>query len=203
MKAKTLTPAAMKRISVLFCAGVLMSALCTAFVDCNDEPKEPGQRQEGSKGEEQSGEQKEEPTEVGITPVPTSEIPEEVAAFFEKNPMIFDDFFNKIDYSYDIPLPCFTINSMKELREYAPSATVLPEIDFGKYTLVITRYYTTGGLYLKSHAIDTEPDVMNLNFVFGDTGKGLAAMFPQIYCEFYPKLPQKTIEIKSTTVKEY
>jgi hypothetical protein len=42
----------MKKVSMLLCAGVLMSALCAAVTACNDEPQNPGQQQEGSRGEE-------------------------------------------------------------------------------------------------------------------------------------------------------
>jgi hypothetical protein len=41
----------MKKMFTLICAGVLVSALATAFVACNNEPDEPGQNEESGLGE--------------------------------------------------------------------------------------------------------------------------------------------------------
>ncbi len=171
----------MKKILTLFYAGVLMSILCAGLVACN-EPKEP--------------------EAVGVVlPVSESDVPEDVAAFLtEQLGPSLSDYFSREDGDYEPVL--LTINSNKELKAVVPS-TKLPDIDFDKYTLVILQYYTTGGLYLKSQAIDTDPNAMIMNLVFGNTGNGLGAMFSNYYCNLYPKLPQKSIEIHTTTIKEY
>jgi hypothetical protein len=178
----------MKKNLTFLLAGALMNALCACFVACNDEQKETEQHLEESEV-------------IGVLPISESDVPEEVSAFFGENPMIFSEFFDKFD-KYDefdniiYAGPCFTINSMAEFRESTPSSAVLPDINFDKYTLVIGRYCITGGQYIKSHGVDTEPDIMKLNLGIGDAGNGLTAMFWPLYYGIYPKLPLKPIAIK-------
>jgi hypothetical protein len=177
----------MKKILKIFGVGVLMNALCVGLVACN-EPKE--------------SDSPEEPEVIGVLPLPEFEVPEEVSAFFkEQLSLALSDNFSVEEGRYE---PVFsTINSEEELRTIVPSTVELPWIDFAKYTLVIGQYYTTGGFYLKSHSINPEPAVMEMNLVFGDTGKGLGAMFLQRYCNLYQQLPSKSIDVNVTTIKEY
>jgi hypothetical protein len=177
----------MKKNFTIFCAGVLVCALCAGFAACN-EPKDP--------------EQNEDPEVIGVLPLPESEVPEEVSAFFkEQLSPALSDYFSVEDGRYEPVV--LMINSTKELKKIVSSSVDLPGIDFEKYTLVIGRYYISGGLYLKSHGINPEPAVMEMNLVFGDTGKGLGAMFLQHLYSLYSKLPSKSIDVNVTTINEY
>lgn len=150
-----------------------MSGLCAGFVACN-EPKGP-----------------EYPEVIGVVPLLESDVPTDVSVFFKEhlNPAL-SDYFPREDDNNE---PVFsTINSKEELKAVVPSSVELPEIDFEKYTLVIGRYMSTGGAFIESQSIDTEPDIMELNLTFG-LKPGVAMMFWRDYCGLYPKLPQKPI----------
>jgi len=175
----------MKKSTTLICAAALIGALCAGFVAC-DEPK-------GQQTPEQ-------PEVVGTAPVPVAELPEEVSAFFEKHPVSSFTFFDEIEG--DEPM-FLTINSQNEFNSSVSIPVELPHLDFNNYTLVVGSYYTSGGVYLKSHSVDTKPETMVFHLVYGDTGKGLTAMFQRSFWSLYPKLPQKAVAFKTVTIKEY
>ncbi|MDR2936331.1 MAG: hypothetical protein LBU80_03190 [Rikenellaceae bacterium] len=116
VKAKTLTPAAMKRISTLICAGVLMSVLGTAFTACNNEPNEPEQ-----KDEQKEPERPEEPTGEGV--------PFTMYPFGEESSVRWPN----PDYNTESKL--LVINSDEELRRYVDGD--YPPIEFAKKTLLL------------------------------------------------------------------
>ncbi|MDR2882550.1 MAG: hypothetical protein LBU98_02025 [Alistipes sp.] len=117
----------MKKVSMLLCARVLMSALCAAFTACNDEPQNPGQQQEGSRGEEQPGEQKDEPTGENV--------PFTVYSFGEKSPALGVDLGPGYDeQGYKSKL--LVINSDEEMEKYVEGD--YPAVDFTKHTLLLT-----------------------------------------------------------------
>jgi hypothetical protein len=190
----------MKKSSMLLCAGVLVSALCAAVTACNDEPNDPGQK-EGSRGNEQPEEQKEEPTGVGIAPVAASEIPEEVAAFFEKYlppsdysrpPHEFN--FGDVDDSGAV---CLIINSTDEFRAIAPPSAELPPVNFEKYTLVIGQHpMGDPGYRLKEQGVDVKADPMTLTLIYDQLEGGTPAiMTSSYYWGLYPKLPLMPVSV--------
>jgi hypothetical protein len=167
----------MKKNLKLFFAGVLMSALCVGFMACN-EPKDP------QESEETEG--------IGVLPLPESEVPEEVSAFFKEQltPALSDYFKEEGNYEPVVLM----INSTKELKKIVSSSVELPNIDFDNHTLVVGQYRIAAGVYIKSHSVDTEPDIMKLNLVFEIFSENvLGIMNRMVYCNLYPKLPPKPI----------
>jgi hypothetical protein len=197
----------MKKVSMLLCAGVLMSALCAAFTACNDEPQNPGQQQEGSRGEEQPGERKDEPTEVGIAPVPTSEIPE-VTAFFEENLRLIAESIPADRWGDWSPEShrCLMINGVDELqkadRDGTPFKFQYPDIDFDAYTLIIGMHTGVGLSAVVSHSIVVEQEVVTMTVRRRNTGEaGHWGPKNDYYWGFYPKLSEKSI-INIVTIHE-
>jgi hypothetical protein len=163
----------MKKFLTSLCAIALISALSAGFVACN-EPKNPD----------------DEPTEVGITPVTTSEISEEITAFFEK--LNSDVFWNRLGQNKQV---CLTVNEAKELRAMVPSEIELPHIDFEKHTLVFGIYFLPeGGYCIKDQGVDVYLKEMKLNLVLEqETGNVFPAVLWPGYVNIFPKLPNKPI----------
>jgi hypothetical protein len=110
----------MKKISMLFCAGVLMSALCAAFVACNNEPNDQQYPEPGEN--------------VSFTEYSLEEgVPgEEISARWVN-----------LDYDKYYKGKVLVINSDKEMKKYVEGD--YPEIDFSKKTLVLAYGMNSGG----------------------------------------------------------
>ena len=176
----------MKKLLTFFIAGAAIAALSA----CDDSGIQK-QSQESTEKQEQPDEQK----AIGVLPTPVSDIPEEVSAFLEELLIpSLSEYFEKSDHPEEV---CLTINSEEELNQIVPSSVELPGIDFENHTLVIVQCEWTGGNFVESQSIDSEPDVMILNMSIG-SGNGLPSIFTAGFCTLYPKLPQKPITLNRT-----
>lgn len=138
----------------------------------------------------------EEPSIAGTPPITA---PTEVSAFFDATlpPRSYSypgpDFgFGEIDWGES---ECFLINSMEEFEAIAPPSVDLPEIDFGKYTLLIGQCIMGDpGYTLEKQAVDIQPDGMRWNLAFSQ----LSGVNPCVETTFYfwglyAKLPGNTL----------
>lgn len=159
----------MKRILMLFRAGVLISALCAGFVACH---------------EPNGTEQKER-----IEPVPVNQIGNEVNDYLNKNAgRIAQSAFGLPDES-NLTDRCAMINSLEEMPE-------LTFIDFNSHTLVIGQYVTGGARYLSSQNLVAEQDSVTLNITVENPG-GLQSSDVRVdyFWALYPKIEAKQIGI--------
>jgi hypothetical protein len=182
----------MKKISMLFCAGVLMSTLGVAFVACNNKPKGPDNEEFPESGIKPAL-----PLSAGET---GSEADKEVTAFFDEN-------LHRITQSIfvedgELPLidACVMINSVEELPKAdwggTPFEFQYPDIDFDAYTLIIGKHVTGGLLTVVSHSIVVEQEMVTMTIWLGDTGEvGNTGAIPRnvYYWGLYPKLSEKSI----------
>jgi hypothetical protein len=173
----------MKKISMLFCAGVLMSALGAAVVACNDEPNGQGQK----------------PNENEIKPVALAgEVGNQLTAFFEEN-------VNRIAQSIfeeDGRLPfidtCVMINSVDEFPKAdwggTPFEFQYPDINFDAYTLVIGQWVGGPSLYIWSQSLVVEQNVATMNLIIGQK-EGLfdQNVYPMPFWRLYPKITAEAI----------
>lgn len=134
---------------------------------------------------------------VGTPPVTPSQ---EVADFFDAHLSghTTDFNFNHIDVW---ETECFLVNSEDELRAIVPEPIGLPEIDFGKYTLIIGQHVFEEPRYsLESQAVETASDVVTLNLVYRILGGAApCAVAPYYFWGLYDKLPGNTVQVNITT----
>lgn len=179
----------MKRISRLLFAGVLMSALCVAFVACN-EPNEPKENDETSKS--------------GTLPI--ADIPDEVTVFFDENvDLIAKAIFEK-DGNLEVTDRCVMINSVEGLPKTnyddTPFEFEYPAVDFDTYTLVVGQWSQGHvSLYLASQSFVIEDNIATMNLIIG-VKEGIYTdeyvPYPAFFWGLYPKIDSKTIETNVT-----
>ncbi|MDR2968425.1 MAG: hypothetical protein LBV32_02330 [Tannerellaceae bacterium] len=172
----------MKKISMLICAGVLMSALCAAVTACN-EPKEP--------------EQDKEKTE--IRPVPINEVSKEVSDFFSAVDLIkiAPSIFKDVGFIYATD-DCVMINSIDELPKVDNEGSQLeyPAIDFDSNTLIIGHYAAShGGCNLVDQSVFVESKKIIMYISVDESNSGITIFPPKIFYGLYPKLPKLPINI--------
>jgi len=174
----------MKKPVKLISAVALIGALSAGFVACN-EPKGPNQP--------------EEPTEVGVAPVPVAELPEEVTAFFEKYlPAAVSEsdpeseiFF--VDQDGD---KCLMINSSEELKKLVPPSIELPPVDFDNYTLVIgQQVLPTSSYYVIKQAVSVESERVVLNLTVKIPESSYQAFTYMYHWGLFPKFSANTINV--------
>lgn len=133
--------------------------------------------------------------ESSIAGTPPITAPTEVTAFFDASlpsssySQPEPEFgFEEIDFGES---ECFLINSMEEFEAIAPPSVDLPEIDFGKYTLLIGQCSMGDpGYTLKKQAVDIQPDGMRWNLAFSRLSGGSPAVVTTFYFwGLYTKLP--------------
>lgn len=138
----------------------------------------------------------EEPSIAGTPPITA---PTEVSAFFDATlPPRSDSYprpdfgFGEIDYRES---ECFLINSMEEFEAIAPPSVDLPEIDFGKYTLLIGQCRMGDpGYTLEKQAVDIQPDGMRWNLAFLQLpGASPTVVTTFYFWGLYAKLPGNTL----------
>jgi hypothetical protein len=138
------------------------------------------------------------PTEIGIAPVPTSEIPEEVAAFFDENlHRIAQPIFHKDNTVHRIDT-CVMINSSDEFNFPDGIPAELSAIDFDTYTLVIGQWGRGNTCpYLMSQSLVVEKNVaiINLTIEYKPEEGFLYEQFalPVPFWGLYPKITAETI----------
>jgi hypothetical protein len=184
----------MKKISMLFCAGVLVSTLGAAVTACNNEPKGPNN---------------EEFPEGGIKPVlplyageAGSEADKEVAAFFEKHLPAVSGGRSDCLFVGDNENKSLMINSVDEFRKFISSAK-LPTIDFDAYTLIVGQYWVGGTAYrVFENNVNVGLEKIVLNLTVGKPNATYAVMCPVYYWGLYQKLPKKPIEV-DVVFKDY
>lgn len=168
----------MKKLSILFFAGLLISVL---FVGCNE-------LEEGTE----------------INPVPVNNVDDEVAAFFYGEncpPLDFKSIegggIDDVGKDY-----CVMINSMDKLREiYRPNDNFpeLPTVDFDSYTLIGGQWIGGGSLYLMSKNLVVEQDVATMNLTIAqkkEYGVGYnTGVYPIDFWGLYPKIEVEHINI--------
>jgi hypothetical protein len=165
----------------------LFASLTLVAVACN----------ENSKGENELSN--------GVEPVISTdkagevgEVDKEMIAFFEKYlPPISGSFSSECFFVEDRENRCLMINSVDELKAIMYSPVELPEIDFGKYTLVMGQYWvSSGGFKLVSQGIEIKSGEIILNLVTDYEFDVVDAMISRLYYwGIYPKLPQNSITI--------
>jgi hypothetical protein len=182
----------MKKVSMLLCAGVLMSALCAAFTACN-EPNAP------NNGEfPESGIKPALPLSAGET---GSEVDKEVAAFFDENAglivgTIFYDHNNSEGQYVD---RCVMINSVEELLEVDLAGRPLeyPDIDFDTHTLVLGQCILGhSGVFLASQNITVEDSTATINLIL-EAKEGIWEQVLSLTCFWgiYPKIDAETLSM--------
>lgn len=130
-------------------AGALMSAVCVGFAACN---------------ELKDTEQKESPEKTGITPVPASDVPEEVAVFFEKYLPPVSSSVSEIFFVDEDEDKCLMINSNEKLKAIVNSSVELPVIDFGTHSLIIGQQtMSTTSFRVLSQNVDVESNYVELD----------------------------------------
>ncbi len=172
----------MKKTLILFCAGVLMSALCVGFVACN-EPKDSEQNEEGTE----------------IQPVSVSEVNAELATFLDDNDgMIMGSLFDegKLITGKD---SCVMINSEDELpgTDYIDN-TEYPAIDFDAYTLVIGGCFkgdTAWNIAQQSIVVGPKEITMYIQAERPEDMGGFAIPSIIPFWGLYPKLPNLPISV--------
>ena len=137
------------------------------------------------------------PTAAGTPPVAPSQ---EITDFFDAHLSGHTTDFN---FSYiDVwETECFLVNSEDELRAIVPEPIGLPEIDFGKYTLIIGQHVFEVPIYkLESQAVETGTDVLTLNLVYRVLdGAAPAVIAPYYFWGLYDKLPEYEVNVNITT----
>ena len=99
------------------------------------------------------------------------------------------------------------VNSMEELKSIYEGEATLPEIDFGKYTLVIGRVCLTLGYRLVSQGFKGEGDsIFNLTFEYAaDPQKYgfLGVMVDYYFWGLYPKMERQSLTLETVVNKVY
>jgi hypothetical protein len=156
-----------------------MSALSAGFAACN-EPKNPD----------------DEPTEVGIAPVSSSEISEEVTAFFEKYLPPTSGIYSEVFFVDEKENKCLLINSIDELNKIMSTPVELPTIDFGGYTLIIGQQtMPTTSFYVKKQTIDISSKQATLNRTVKIPESSCQAFSRLYHWGLYPKLSKNSIGV--------
>lgn len=156
----------MKKLVYLFGLFLLIAGLTACSSDYDDPPEQPGSHQQ------------EEPTDsIGVhndttevdstayTVISAVPVSEEVKAFFDKEMPMTDEYFNNVPATaFDLEperrltIPAYPVyivfNSEEEMKERYLGAEDLPEIDFGKYTVIVGECYLGSFTILESFLIE-------------------------------------------------
>lgn len=134
--------------------------------------------------------------------VPPIEPPQEVKAFFNGhlpsysttgNKSVFN--FSEIEYGDS---ECFVVNSDEDFKAIVNPETLLPPVDFEKYTLVVGQHSMSNpGFVLFSQSIIDLGDKINLCLTYksldGASSDQLAVYY---FWGLYNKLPEKPLSLK-------
>ena len=184
-------PLLSSRLLALF---LLTAGLAACSSDYDDPPEQPGSHQN------------ETPTDsVEITPdegaakdytvISTVPVSEEVKAFFDKA-LPNENRTPAFSFSTENKAEFFVINSQDELESRYKGESILPEIDFAKFTLIIGKAYMLGMTY-HVKAIEIHKYEYNQSLcVFTDDPEGLFWMAYNMYFwALFPKIEQEIASI--------
>ncbi|MDR2911009.1 MAG: hypothetical protein LBV47_06565 [Bacteroidales bacterium] len=135
---------------------------------------------------------------ISILPISESDMPEEVAAFFEEHLPGVSEYGNGSGCFFldDEKNKSLMINSIDELKAAMYSPFELPDIDFGKYTLVIGQHLVGGTAYrVREHNIVIKPEGIELNISVEKPDGTYWVICPVYYWGLYPKLAQEFINV--------
>ncbi len=172
----------MKKITTFFLAGAAFAALSAAFVACNT----PGNQ--GGKSDE--------PEMIGLLPLSTSDLPEEVSAFFEEHLPPVSGIKSDCFFVGEDGDKCLMIDSGEELKKILHSPIELPNIDFGDHTLIIGQQVVpTTSFSIMSQNIDVGSEAITLNLTVKTPEAYYAALSHLYYWGLYPKLDNNAIDV--------
>lgn len=135
------------------------------------------------------------PEDVGILPISESDMPEEVADFFNKYLPEVSGYHSEYFFIEDRENRCLMINSIDELKMIMYSSVELPAINFDDYTLVIGQYFVGGTGYVNKHNIVIAEDGIDLNLSIEKPDGSYAVICPAFYWGLYPKLSRGFINV--------
>ena len=110
---------------------------------------------------------------------------------------VLEGFFESSSLSYNQDT-CFLVNSSAELERLYTGDKELPEIDFGKNTLLIGRFMETAGLKVVGQTVDVSDEsiVITLMVDHDDGDAYIAAMVNYYFWALYDKVTNKKTVIK-------
>ena len=99
------------------------------------------------------------------------------------------------------------VNSMDEFKSIYEGEAALPEIDFGKYSLVIGRARGTAGFRIVSQGFDGKDDgIFNLTFEYAADPQRYvfqAVMVDYYFWGLYPKMERQSLTLEKTFNQVY
>lgn len=186
----------MKKLAYLFGLFLLTIGLAACSSDYDDPPEQPGSHQQeeltDSIGVNNDTTEVDSTAYTVISAVPVSE---EVKAFFDEA-LPNENRTPAFSFSTENKAEFFVINSQDELESRYKGESILPEIDFAKFTLIIGKAYMLGMTYhvnsLEIHKYENDQTLC----VFTDNPEGLYWMAYNMYFwGLFPKIEQEISNI--------
>ena len=191
----------MKKLVYLFALFLLTAALAACSSDYDDPPEQPDSHQNEVSVDSVDITQ-DEGASKDYTVISTVPVSEEVKAFFDEA-LPNENRTPAFSFSTENKAEFFVINSQDELESRYKGESILPEIDFAKFTLIIGKAYMLGMTYhvnsLEIHKYENDQTLC----VFTDDPEGLFWMAYNMYFwALFPKIEQEISSINIITEED-
>lgn len=186
----------MKKLVYLFGLCLLTAALAACSSDYDDPPEQPNSHQDEVPADSVDITQ-DEGAAKDYTVISSVPVSDEVKAFFDEA-LPNENRTPAFSFSTENKAEFFVINSQDELESRYKGESILPEIDFAKFTLIIGKAYMLGMTYhvnsLEIHKYENDQTL----YVFTDDPEGLFWMAYNMY--FWGMFPKIEQEISSISI---